>query len=282
MKKMIFIFLFTYYFIYSQSDSYKIEIDWENNNLILNTEVKIPRVKKNRAAAFYNTEDNAKFSILNHIIKKIMDIRIDSNNILQNYSKLDMDRVMVLSSSISENIISNSVISKDLKKINIFYKIPFYSIISNLIVDYSSNQEKAYKFNWISEDIYTGLVIYAADPLPIRGQNNKESLNPAIFAKIYNNDFDVILDKGIMDSDIFENRGTFIYTTDLNYKDYKALVGDHPLEILANEIYGQNYTDLVIDKSITDNLLYNKDNYDILKKGKIVVIISKDRISEIL
>ena len=124
------------------------------------------------------------------------------------------------------------------------------------------------------------LVIYAGIPLDVHGTYVKKFLNPALFIKIYDEDMNVIIEKGKMSPEYLKKWGSVAYTDDFNESSYRVRIGKKPLRTIAKGIFGTNYTDIILSDKVIEKLWSTKKNSKILEEGRILVIISPEKIVE--
>ncbi|MDR2176992.1 MAG: polymerase [Treponema sp.] len=129
---------------------------------------------------------------------------------------------------------------------------------------------------------YTGILIISAGELPLHGTSRKARATPCLFPKIWDSGMNLIYDKTMLETretamvhyaseeSIFRNSPSGLS------RELAALVGDRPLRILAREVYGIRPTDLVIDAEDALSITRSEENRELLRQGKVVIILDTD------
>lgn len=73
--------------------------------------------------------------------------------------------------------------------------------------------------------------------------------------------------------DWVERWGVVAYTESTNEYEWIDRVGNDPLRILARGVFGVLPTDLIISQADADRLLAHPDNRELLREGRILVIV---------
>ena len=138
---------------------------------------------------------------------------------------------------------------------------------------------------------YTGIIIVANQPLPVRGRNSAALLEPCLFPKIWDSDMNLVYERNLTDPLVTGSgeKNMVYYTAVENiYRqtpsgldmDLIKLVGERPLRIFANSVYGLVPTDPVIDKADALIILSNENNRRLLRDGKIILVIDEGMLGE--
>lgn len=129
---------------------------------------------------------------------------------------------------------------------------------------------------------YTGIIIFAQDPLPIHGRQSTARLNPCLFPKIWDSDMNLIFERNMVFPEVAKNRGIVRYTSSDRVllptpsglgQELQDLVGDRPLRILADKVFGKLPTDPVISKTDAQTILSSENNRRLLQEGRVVIVI---------
>jgi len=140
---------------------------------------------------------------------------------------------------------------------------------------------------------YTGIIIIADQPLPIRGRNTSALLKPCLFPKIWDTEMNLIYEKNMTDPSLTGsgiNNPVHYTKTESIYNltpsgltdDLIKLVGDRPLRIFATSVFGTVPTDPVIDKNDALLILSAENNRRLLREGKVVFVINESMLKKTL
>ncbi len=119
---------------------------------------------------------------------------------------------------------------------------------------------------------FSGVVIYAAEPLPSVGLSKDMSAAPALFPRIFDEDMNLVLDRTMCRPEALAEWGMVGYTDTIDENEILVRTGQHPLRIAARAVFGIYSTDLVISNEAANRILTLAANIELLKDGKILVI----------
>lgn len=125
---------------------------------------------------------------------------------------------------------------------------------------------------------YTGIIIDARGKLTVHGEYVKDNTYPCFFPKIWDESMNTIYERSMVDPKVISENGLvcFDYTDDP--QRYINRVGNDPLYIKATEVFGRNRTDPIIKRSDALKILTVPENVELLKQGKIVILLDKDQL----
>ena len=148
--------------------------------------------------------------------------------------------------------------------------------ISSLFVRHNEPYSRRKSIDTISSRAYTGIIIDARGRLPVHGEFVEERVNPCFFPKIWNEKMEVIYERGMMESALEKEIGECAYDWSGDINRYKDRIGSDPIHISAQKVYGRNRTDLIISDDDTLRIFSVPQNAELLKKGKIVILLDRD------
>ena len=127
------------------------------------------------------------------------------------------------------------------------------------------------RLGYVATRKFTGLVIYAGEKVPSVGTGVELLPRPALFPRIYDEDMNLVLEKGMCTPEALARWGIVGYASGL---DSSALLraGLSPLRLAARAVFGDNSTDLVISNEGAKQMLTMPENIAFLKEGRIVII----------
>lgn len=127
----------------------------------------------------------------------------------------------------------------------------------------------------VSSRPYSGIIIDARGSLPIHGEYADSEVFPCFFPTIWDDQMNIIYEKNITDKEIAQNKGIVKYDWKDNFILYEDLIGRDPLYIKAKKVFGRNRTDPLISRRDALKILTVKENLNLLKQGKIVILLDK-------
>ncbi|GHV76239.1 hypothetical protein AGMMS49942_10600 [Spirochaetia bacterium] len=132
---------------------------------------------------------------------------------------------------------------------------------------------------------YTGIIILAAETLPVHGRNTGSLVHPCLLPKIWDTEMNLIYDRNMMDTETARQTGMVRYVTESSVfrptpsglsPELTALVGSNPLRIIARGVYGSRPTDPIIDREDALLILSSEDNLRLLREGKVALMLSRE------
>jgi len=170
-------------------------------------------------------------------------------------------------------------LSPDMKNITRSVTIPISSI-SSMLLNHRRASPVLKTLIPVSTAKYTGIVIIALDELPIHGMNSATMPVPCLFPKIWDTEMNLIYDRYMLEPQ-FE--GVIVrYTTAQNIfqknpsglsEELQKIVGDRPLRIFAQGVFGVKPTDLIIERSDAMTIISSEENRRLLSQGKVVFVL---------
>lgn len=130
----------------------------------------------------------------------------------------------------------------------------------------------------VSSRPYSGIIIDARGALPIHGEYADSEVFPCFFPTIWDDQMNIIYEKNITDKEIAQNKGIVKYDWKDNFILYEDLIGRDPLYIKAKKVFGRNRTDPLISRRDALKILTVKENLNLLKQGKIVILLDKENL----
>jgi hypothetical protein len=133
--------------------------------------------------------------------------------------------------------------------------------------------------NPVPAPAYTGIVIIAAETLPVHGTRSAALLQPCLFPKIWDADMNLIFERNMFDPKAgtmvryFSIREIFAGGPSGLSPEVTAIVGDRPLRIFASGVFGIQPTDPIISREDALLIISNNENRKLLREGRVAMII---------
>lgn len=148
--------------------------------------------------------------------------------------------------------------------------------ISSSLVKHSNAYTQSQPIESISSRAYSGIVLDARGMLPIQGEFTESLVYPCLFPKIWSEDMDLIYEKNMVNPQTACKEGIVHYSSSEFIESYEGRVGKDPLWITVKKVYGINRCDPVISKEDYLRIASVKQNLDLLRQGKVVILLDKD------
>jgi hypothetical protein len=223
----------------------------------------------------------------------LFSLLIDSSNTLED---------LINQNEFSLHDLSNTALSA--QKIPPSLSLDMQSMISRFTIDLKSIRSLLVKHRTIlrapaiinpaPSRAYTGIIIFANTELPIHGRQSKTFPVPCIFPKIWDSEMNLLYERNMVRPNTARNQGIVKYVErNAVFQENPSglsselinLVGNNPLRIMAQGVFGKNPTDPIINREDALIIISNDDNKRLLQEGKVVIVldnstIRKDFVSE--
>lgn len=245
----------------AQVDS-KITIDLNKSGLYLPTDrnAAIRLIQQNRSSLL----KNAYLSIL-----------VDSSHRIGNYLAEEKIALTDINTVINNGKSTAPVLSQELQTAIVYQQTPLQEL-ANLFVKHNAPYTPPFFPLGTASKVYTGILIDARGQLPVHGEYSSEKLNPCLFPKIWNKNMNLIYEKNIVDAAQAKKQSIVFYTGTLDESAYRDRIGTEPLRIIARGVFGDNRTDPIISNDDAERILAKRENIELLRQGKIVIVCDKD------
>lgn len=128
------------------------------------------------------------------------------------------------------------------------------------------------KLGDVTTRAYTGLLIFAKGPLPMSGSARPAAARPALFPRIWDEQMNLVLDKGMCSPEWLQRWGMVGYSSDVEDPALALRVGNLPLRLAARGVFGDKPTDIIISLDGARQLLALPENIALLREGRICIV----------
>jgi hypothetical protein len=176
---------------------------------------------------------------------------------------------------------NSAALSPDLSRLSATYTIDL-SVISDQLIRHREPGEIRRILTPVPAASYSGVIIIASGELPIHGRNTAAYTEPCLFPRIWDTEMNLIFERNILDNAAIRRtairysgeNGIFHATPSGLSPEVEAVVGQNPLRIIAQGLFGTNPTDPVIAAEDALIILSTENNRRLLRDGKIVIVLS--------
>jgi len=169
-------------------------------------------------------------------------------------------------------------LSPDLSSLLAFYTLNINDI-SAALIRHERPVEVPVTLTPVSAPAYTGIVIIAAENLPVYGTKSAALLRPCLFPKIWDTEMKLVFERNMLNPRAgamvryFSMREIFAGGPSGLSREITAVVGSRPLRIFAHGVFGIQPTDPIIGREDVLQIISNKDNRSLLREGRVAIII---------
>ena len=212
------------------------------------------------------------------MIPGILNVRVDSSATIADLvrrgemSILDIENLALQSRAVPP------ALSPDLGSLFGFYTLNIAKI-SSALIRHSRPSEIPRILIPVPAPAYTGIVIIAAETLPVHGMRSSSLILPCLFPKIWDTEMNLIFERNM----VIPRDGTIAryFPADAIFAggpsglspEIAAVVGDRPLRIFARGAFGVQPTDPIISHEDALLIISTEINRNLLREGRIAIIL---------
>ncbi len=248
--------------------------DWQDGNLQLRLVSPVDFDRGTPAAQVYSAQQRAEDLYPRFLFESLLSIQVNSRYTvgeLLRENPILADSVVNLSQTAHRGLPQPAA---NLKSITINYTVPIFPELAALFVTHRIPFYMPSVLEWVPTREFTGLVIYAAAPLPLHGTNRSVLLEPALLPEIFDTEMRPVLEQDMLDPEYAVRWGVVAYTETPDEESWQDRIGNDPLRIMARGIFGVDPTDIVIGVDDANRLLALPANQKLLREGRILVILA--------
>jgi len=266
-------------FVFGQTDmGISGKVDWES--MRVSTQVSLDLASANLKLPSGRTQGEIFLNsgFLNLVKPCLLEIQVDSSSVigdLVNSGEINLsqiERVVMGAKTIAP------ALTPDMKNIFTTQTISISSI-SSALLQHNKPSAIVRTLNPVSSASYTGIIIIAADELPVHGMKSTALALPCLFPKIWDSNMNLIYERNMLEiKDI--TMVTYSSLDDIFKKNPAGLseklretVGDRPLRIFARGVFGIKPTDLIIERDDAMMIISSEENRRLLSQGKVAIIL---------
>lgn len=150
--------------------------------------------------------------------------------------------------------------------------------IGSLLVKHNIPYTPEEPINQVASRKYSGIIIDARGSYPVHGEYISSEVYPCFFPQIWDEEMNLIFEKNMTNPDLIKDKGLVSYNYSDDLSQYENRVGSDPLYIKTVRVFGRNRTDPIIKKKDALKILSIPENIELLKQGKIVILLDKQNL----
>jgi hypothetical protein len=208
----------------------------------------------------------------------LLNLRVDSSSTIGNliergeWSLLELENIALQARSVPP------ALSPDFSRLLASYTLGLSDIVTALI-RHERPMEPPRTLTPVSAPAYTGIVIMASESLPVHGMKSTALVQPCLFPKIWDTEMNLIFERNMLNPKVgimaryFSSRDIFASNVTGLSPEIAAVVGERPLRIFAQGVFGSVPTDPVIDRDDALQIISTNENRRLLNEGRVAIII---------
>ena len=133
--------------------------------------------------------------------------------------------------------------------------------------------------SWVPTREYTGVVIDARGELPVHGTDEISRVEPVVLPRLYDSEMRLLLESRMIEPEYLERWGPAGYTSDPNLDGLEQRIGDDPLYVAADAVFGIRPANPMLPPETADRLLTLPANRDVLAEGRVVILLEPEALT---
>jgi len=256
------------------------ELRWDQGILLLEIAAPLGESETPPPLVKYAAEQQIRRDFSRYLDQALETLTIDSFRTFADALNQAPDLLPVLDTLAAAAVLKKTQLSRDMKTLLMDFQVPLYPHLIRSFLSPGNSLRLPPALSWEPSADFTGLVIYAADPLPVHGEKDARGMvrtalvEPCLLPKLFDQDMNLILSPELMDRDSLLLWGAAEYTSGTDAGELSRRVGNYPFYTTAQGIFGKNRTDLLLPREDVRRLLSREPNRRLLREGRIVIITS--------
>jgi len=255
------------------------KIDWFRGIVSLEISSPLPSSSAPLPVVKYQVQRELESQFPRYLRSSLESLVVDSRRTFKEALR-DEPRLLSAVTQAGEGVLpARARLSQDLGSLILTYQFTLFPDIIRPLITREGRDSQPALLGYEPSAPFTGIVIYAAEPLPVYGERDSQgaplaaSVNPALLPRLFDEEMNPLLTASMMDPLQRETWGVVQYTSDLDQEKHRARVGSYPLYTMAVGLFGINRTDLILTTETARKLLSRDDTRKLLREGRILVII---------
>jgi hypothetical protein len=198
---------------------------------------------------------------------------VDSSHLLADYFAADPALYARLNEIAQHAQRTDLFLTADFSTLVAHYSIPFFGdqgIGSPFFLSQAAPIRR--RLGDVTTRAYTGLLIFARGTLPAAGANRPLPARPALFPRIWDEQMNLVLEKGMCAPESLAQWGMVGYTAAVDDPAAYLRVGNVPLRLAARGVFGDYNTDIIVSTDGARQLLALPQNIALLRQGRVVIV----------
>ncbi len=260
---------------YTQAYSSQSSVDWTQYSFTSRVKLNIKEagiiIPSGRGAAV----ERMNMQIPNLIKDPLLSLSVDSSNklgdmVLRDY--ITLEQLTLLSDNGKK---SPAVYVNNGRDLQMNHAVSLTDIAS-LMIKHNVPYTPPLPIERVSSRSYTGILIDARGMLPVQGEFVQDKMYPCLFPKIWDESMELLYEKNMTESSIAQKNGIVQYSSSIDESLFSDRIGTDPLRISVRKVFGVYRTDPVISRNDALKILSVPANLELLRQGKIVILLDND------
>ncbi len=257
-------------------------IDWASGVLLVTVERSVDAANRRSPAAVSQTQRSIRRDAPRILFSTLAGIQLDSLHTVGGFAAGREGLVAGLERAARRATAVDASASRDLATARVDFSIDLYRDLVPELAPHTRPAPVEARLGWVAHTDYTGILIYAAEELPLFGTDETALVQPALFPGIhYLTSDDRLLYRlaGQVHAapDHLTSGGFAAYTSDPEAAALRDRLGSTPLRILAVAAFGSYPVDVVITEQDARRIMASENNRSLVRDGRVVIVVDSAR-----
>jgi len=253
-------------------------IDWTNALLSIELHRPISRDSTNAPAAPATTQANLIRDGLPLLVRAMFEVPWSSTATIGEHVADNPALINLLYDTAANASVADAKTSPDLQRAIVVFEVDLHANLTGVLLEQTSPQPVTGGIGWEPSAEYTGIVIYAADELPVFGTNRTAEIVPVVVPELYYLDESgsaafPLIEMNQMPRSTLQSQGFATYSTEADSIEVLQRAGERPLRVLARGLFGTYPADPVLSSDDAKEILSSAQNRALLQQGRVVIIV---------
>ena len=248
-------------------------IDWAEGTLAVEIAHALNPATQSMVRAKGDAESEIQSKLPDFLTRAIALVTVDSSHTFGDLLGADPELFARVSELALGGRKDEIFLSPDFSTLTVRYFLPLFGAQGIVSPLYPSQVTPIRRMlGYVTTRKFTGLLISASGALPESGTGKKTAARPALFPRLWDEQMNLVLDKGMCSPQALSRWGMVGYARGLGDPVVALRAGVLPLRLAARAVFGDNATDIVISTDGARQLLALPENIALLQQGRIVIV----------
>ena len=258
-------------------------VDWESGTLVVTVTRAVPKDVMNLPAATTRVRNQIEQDSVGILVTELRKLTHDSLRTLNERILEDEALIRDVVAAASSARMTDARATPDLQEVAVAFAVDLHSDLMGALIRHDRPIPLTPLLGWMPTADYTGIVIYAADRLPVHGTDRQAYVQPALFPGIYamtpsGNGITRVMEVDHVSADHVSRWGPVLYSFDVNDATFTERAGARPLRIIAYKAFGRYPTDVVINTDDALQILASENNRSLIAEGRVVIVLNREQV----
>ena len=236
----------------------------------------VPEDTANITTARFRISESIERDLTDIVLDAFDTVSLDSRFSLSSYLTDNAERLSQFETINETKQRVSSSFSVDLSSVTNVYRYNIYNDLMPVLITHEYPSPVPRVLPFVPSAVFTGIVIYAADEMPLYGEEGTSLLQPSVFPVIYDENMNTVASERMSDPEFLQQWGFAAFTDKLEESAFYERIGRYPFRTTAQMIFGNNRNDIIITTEAAKRLLYNEANRRLIREGRILIILAPE------